>query len=285
LYGVSYILWDNIPRGAQISCPHIEKSCTAAYYTDRKLGVSEIVATAASTIHLFTGNNIAPKGDLASRSLQVRLDVDRADPENRDFKHPDPVEWTRNNRAELLQAMYVILMGNPTLKLPRNAAMKTRFKMWWRVVGSAVEHAAKLHAESIDPAAYKEHDPPVSIDFKSMFLEQEEDEEEAASLGHALSIMQKQWSALQKGFQASDVVDFLNDHSNVPDAVALRTFFLPAAPANTAAEPKSIGCKLRTHVGEVVPYGGRQLVLKRAPKSPNSKKAVHYFVADSGEPD
>ena len=26
LSGVSYILWDNIPRGAQISCPHIEKS-------------------------------------------------------------------------------------------------------------------------------------------------------------------------------------------------------------------------------------------------------------------
>ena len=28
LYGVSYILWDNIARGTQISCPHIEKSCT-----------------------------------------------------------------------------------------------------------------------------------------------------------------------------------------------------------------------------------------------------------------
>ncbi|MGY3563169.1 hypothetical protein ACVWXP_006438 [Bradyrhizobium sp. USDA 4463] len=280
LYGVPYILWDNIPRGAQISCPHIEKSCTAAYYADRKLGVSETVATAASTIHLFTGNNIAPKGDLASRSLQVRLDVDRADPENRDFKHPDPVEWTRKNRAEVLQAMYVILMGNPTLKLPRDAPMKTRFKIWWRLIGSAVEYAAKLHADSIDPAAYEEHDRPVDIDFKSMFLEQEEDEEEAASLGHALSIMQKQWGARQKGFQASDVVDFLNDHSNVPNAVALRTFFLPAAPANAMAEPKSIGCKLRTHVGDVVPYGGRQLALKRVPKSPNSKRAVHYFVAD-----
>ena len=26
LFGVPYILWDNIPRGTQISCPHIEKS-------------------------------------------------------------------------------------------------------------------------------------------------------------------------------------------------------------------------------------------------------------------
>jgi hypothetical protein len=55
MYGVPYISWDNIARGTQISCPHIEKSCTAAYYADRKLGVSEMVATAASTIHLFTG--------------------------------------------------------------------------------------------------------------------------------------------------------------------------------------------------------------------------------------
>ena len=63
LYGVAYILWDNIARGTQISCPHVEKSCTAAYYSDRKLGVSELVCTAASSIHFFTGNNIGARGD------------------------------------------------------------------------------------------------------------------------------------------------------------------------------------------------------------------------------
>ena len=59
IYGAAYILWDNIARGSAISCPHIERSCTAKYYSDRKLGVSEAVATAASTIHFFTGNNIS----------------------------------------------------------------------------------------------------------------------------------------------------------------------------------------------------------------------------------
>lgn len=44
-----------------------------------------MVATAASTIHHFTGNNIGPKGDTTSRSLVVRLEVDRTDPENRSF--------------------------------------------------------------------------------------------------------------------------------------------------------------------------------------------------------
>ena len=77
LAGVPYILWDNIKRGTQIDCPHIERSCTAAYYADRQLGVSEMVGTAASMIHFFTGNAIGPKGDLASRSLKIWLDADR----------------------------------------------------------------------------------------------------------------------------------------------------------------------------------------------------------------
>jgi hypothetical protein len=81
----------NIARGTRILCPHIEKSCTAAYYSDRKLGVSEVIATAASTIHIFAGNNIRPHGDLASRSLEIRLELDRTDPENRHFHHPDPI--------------------------------------------------------------------------------------------------------------------------------------------------------------------------------------------------
>ena len=58
LLGMPYILWDNIPRGLQILCPHIERSCTSEYYSDRRFGVSEITRAASSTIHFFTGNNI-----------------------------------------------------------------------------------------------------------------------------------------------------------------------------------------------------------------------------------
>ena len=51
---------------------------------DRKLGVTEMVCTAASTIH-FTGNNIG-RGATWLRAARIRLDVDRVDPENRAFK-------------------------------------------------------------------------------------------------------------------------------------------------------------------------------------------------------
>ena len=213
LYGVAYILWDNIARGTQISCPHIEKSCTSAYYSDRKLGVSEMVCTAASTIHFFTGNNIGARGDLASRSLHIRLDVDRVDPENRPFKHPDPIGWTENHRAEILAALYTILLGNPQLKAPRDAEGKTRFKMWWRLVGSAVENAAKLAGQELD--------------FQKLFVTQEEDDEESASLADVLDVLVKTWP---DQFIASDVAGMINNQYPNEDEQTLRDYLLPGAP-------------------------------------------------------
>ena len=245
LYGVPYILWDNIPRGAQISCPHIEKSCTSAYYSDRRLGVSEMVCTAASTIHFFTGNNIGAKGDLASRSLHIRLDVDRVDPENRPFKHPDPIGWTENHRAEILPALYTILLGNPQLKAPRDAEGKTRFKMWWRLVGSAVENATKLVGQELD--------------FRKLFIEQEEDDEDSATLADALEVLVKKWP---EQFTASDVVGTVNNPDPNEDEQTLREYLLPGAPSHTQFSSKSIGKRLKQHLDDPVRSGERTLVLR-----------------------
>ena len=86
LDGVPCIIWDNIPRGAQLSCPHIERALTAASVEDRRLGFTERVWASSTAIHYFTGNNVGAKGDLASRTLDIVLEVDRHDPENRHFR-------------------------------------------------------------------------------------------------------------------------------------------------------------------------------------------------------
>jgi hypothetical protein len=242
--GVAYILWDNIPRGMQLSCPHIERSCTAAYYSDRRLGVSEMVCTAASTIHFFTGNNIGPRGDLASRSLHIRLDVDRADPENRKFKHPDPVGWTENHRVEILAALYTLLLGNPQLKQPRDAPAKTRFKMWWRLIGSAVEHASEQQ-----------------LDFQNLFITQEEDDEESASLADVLDIFLKR---LPKTFSAADVAAFVNDQNMLSeDEHQVREYLLPGAESHQMFSARSIGRLLKRHLEEPVKCGDRTLALRK----------------------
>lgn len=273
LYGVSYILWDNISRGSQISCPHIEKSCTAAYYSDRRLGVSEMVATAASAIHFFTGNNIGPCGDLASRSLDIRLAVDRPDPENRAFRHPDPIGWTESHGAEILVALYTVLLGNPRLGSPSDAEAKTRFKAWWRLIGSAVEHAAGLAGQKVD--------------FQKLFLSQEEDDEDSASLADALAVMERRWTK----FKASDVADLINRRDADAsleldtlremnrDSVTLRDFLFGHAPAGFVATPKSVGRRLKAHVDEPVRSSERTLILRTRQDRVGT---MNYFVYAAG---
>jgi hypothetical protein len=263
--GVPYILWDNISRGSQINCPHIERSCTSAFYTDRKLGVSEAVATAAATIHLFTGNNIAPCGDVASRSLSVRLNADRPDPENRDFKHPDPIGWTDDNRAEILQALYTVLLGNPMLDAPRGAAMKTRFKEWWRIVGSAVENAAAVVGRAVD--------------FTHLFQLQDEEDEHDISLADALVILKGMWPTT---FKAIDVSTVLNTFGH-PHQTSLREFLYPEQFEGDAT-PKSVGKRLKRHLEEPVRHGGKVYVLKQIDDPAGGKEAKLWTVEVKDSP-
>ena len=264
LAGVAYILWDNIPRGEKITCSHIERSCTAALYSDRRLGVNEIITAAASAIQLFTGNNVGARGDLASRTLELRIDVNRPDPENREFKHPDPVGWTEENRAEILAALYTVLLGNPMLDRPHDEAGGTRFKVWYRLVGSAVEHAAKLAGEHVD--------------FQKLFLVQEaESDEDTNTLLEALLIMDRRWPVAE--FLGSNIAKLINregatgdpNHPNYEtllfemkhDAAVLRDALYPeGVSANFVATSKGVGKKLAAHVDEPVPHGDDMLTLR-----------------------
>jgi hypothetical protein len=245
IYGAPYILWDNITRGTQVWCPHVERACTSATYIDRKLGVTEAIATAASTIHFFTGNNIAPKGDLTSRSLHIRLKVDRPDPENREFKHPDPVGWTEDRRAKILAALYTVLIGNPMLKRARNAACKTRFKPWWRLVGAAVEHGAEVMGKEVD--------------FQELFMEQDEDDEEAASLADALAIMEGLWP---DGFKAEDVAKLANKRLSKDGGVLRGFLFGEKVPPSFEATAMAVALRLKLNLDETVWSGKRQLTLR-----------------------
>jgi hypothetical protein len=244
--GVPAIIWDNIPRGTLISCPHIERSCTTELYVDRRLGVNELITTAASTIHFFTGNNIGPKGDLASRSPVIRLEVDRADPENRQFTHPDPVAWTEANRGKILNALFVLLLADR----PKRPA-RTRFKTWYQLVGSAVEHAVAVSGGTLD--------------FQTVFLAQEDDDEESSSLADALVALATKWPLAAK-FSASSVATMVNDRSEWAESIqqnqVLREFLFPDAAPNLVATPTGVGKRLQRHIGEPVTRDGVTLILK-----------------------
>jgi hypothetical protein len=192
IQGVAFLIWDNLPRGLAVSDATLEKVLTSESYTDRILGESSSPIVPATTIQAFTGNNIMARGDLASRVLNVGLSIDRTDPENRAYKHPDPIAWTERHRGKILRALYTLLLGNPQ-RVPENRKeAETRFKMWWSLVGSAVENAAResarLYEENslADRSQWNPACTPQEISCKTLFLAGEEDDEQTDCLGDAL---------------------------------------------------------------------------------------------------
>ena len=67
-----------------------------------------------------------------------------------------------------------------------------QFKVWWRLIGSAVEHAARLAGRDLD--------------FQDLFLSQEGDDEDSTSLADVLAVMERRWTE----FKANDVANLIN---------------------------------------------------------------------------
>jgi hypothetical protein len=265
LEGLPCICWDNIPKGAAISCAHIEKALTAEFLSDRVLGVSKTVATSAATVQVFTANNAKPVGDLASRSLTARLSIDRVDPENRDFTHPDPIAWTEANRGTILYALYVVLLGNPLLGT-KPATLKTRFKGWWRLVGSAVEHAASLA------------NPETEVDFQQLFLTQEEGDEEAAGLAEMLQLLAGRWPNGER-FKSGELADLMNDPETPIDMLNVRQHLFEKAKKDDKVSAKAVGKRLSRQVENPARYDGKTLILR----SETDRLGVLWFHIDVGD--
>jgi hypothetical protein len=159
------------------------------------------------------------------------------------------------HRAEILAALYTVMLGNPQLKTSRDAPGKTRFKTWWRLIGSALEHAVGLVGHELD--------------FQKLFLEQEGEDEESASLADVLRL----WPG---GFEAQEMAEVINDLQNRDeDAQTLRDFLLPGVLADRAFTAKTVGNALKKHRdGPVCSDKGRSVVL-RSTEDKHTKKLAY----------
>jgi hypothetical protein len=208
--GLPMLVWDNISNGTSIGCQHIEAASTTAIFRERVLGESRTEAAPAFTIQVFTGNNISAKGDLASRALEVRINPGRPDPENRSYVHPDPCAWTLDHRGQIINALYTLLMGNPQLAKDCRRPEETRFKMWWRMVGSAIENGAELASGH-----------PGIVSFKALFEKMGGKDEEAEGRIELLLALHKLFGSAVNNvdgsvsgqFTSADVKDKLDEAS------------------------------------------------------------------------
>jgi hypothetical protein len=98
-----------------------------------------------------------------------------------------------------------------------------------------VENGARCHAETVNEqvaamVADKPIHPPHEISFRDLFLAQEEDDEEGASLAEVLGAIDAIWPN-EKKFAAAEVARLVNDRSEYridvekERAAAIREFF------------------------------------------------------------
>jgi hypothetical protein len=227
-------------------------SLTAETYTDRILGVSELRTVPATPIQIFNGNNIGPKGDLASRALRVVLSVNRPDPENRQFKHPDPIGWTESNRSRILKALYTILLGNPRLRPAHPSAAETRFKDWYHLVGSAIENAAEQHSRDDANAT------PISI--RELFRESEADEEQSDALETVLQTIRTNWP---EGCKSAEIYNHVRSFDSTGEFKA--ALEEAAGKPIHVVSPTTLTWRLKAIVGAPIEVDGEILVLKWVP--------------------
>jgi hypothetical protein len=241
--GVAAVTFDNLKRGTQINDPHVDKILTGPTHTDRLLGVSENRTVPALTILIWTGNNVGPKGETASRSLVIRLTTRRPDPENRPVRHLDPLEWTRANRGLILRHLYTVLLGSPRLRPaerdstePAKDEPQTRFKLWWHCIGAAIQHAATCHRDLFalkDPKC-----EPVAITFRDEFLANETSDEQTNALALVLGLLR------QHGFTGTFAANDLLRYARTPgstDAADFKREFFDALETSTAQAPPPNG--------------------------------------------
>lgn len=119
---------------------------TSTTWSDRILGRSEMIERPHRICWTATGNNVRLAGDLPRRCYKVRLDAKHSRPWQRDvksFKHPQLLQWVRENRGQLLAAIFTmarawIQAGKPE---PKDTPTMGSFEEWVFVVGGILEYA------------------------------------------------------------------------------------------------------------------------------------------------
>ena len=139
--GEQIIAFDNVEE--PLSSGALSAVLTATEYTGRELGKSSTLTIPQQATWIATGNNIQLGGDIARRSVLIRMDAQTARPWERErFAHPDLLSWAQKNRKKLIRSLLVMTRawyaaGSPAARLRPMGS----FDGWARTIGGVLAHA------------------------------------------------------------------------------------------------------------------------------------------------
>jgi hypothetical protein len=119
------IVFDNLRRPLDSSA--VASVLTAHVWSDRQLGLSKMVSLPVRTVWVATGNGITTSGEIARRSVLIRLDSEVERPwERSGFLHPNLQSWARANRGRLIWAALTIIRAWVAARAKRLLARLSR---------------------------------------------------------------------------------------------------------------------------------------------------------------
>jgi hypothetical protein len=134
LAGDRSLLFDNVPTGFKTRAPELCAFITADQYNGRKLGESESHTVPNRAVLSATGNNITPVGDMARRSIVIRLDANTERLKQRVFEIEDLRTYVMTNRPQLLvDALTIIKAYALADDVEHMPVLLPSFERWSRV--------------------------------------------------------------------------------------------------------------------------------------------------------
>jgi len=140
--GRPIILLDNVDERSEVNSPALAAALTSDIWTDRVLGTSEKVFLPNRALWLMTGNNPRFSLEIARRIVRVRIDPKTERPWLRGgFKHPEILEWSKENRGSLIWALLVLIQKWLAEGRPAGTKSLGSFGGWAHVIGGILKTA------------------------------------------------------------------------------------------------------------------------------------------------
>ena len=137
--GAPIALLDN--RKQEVNSGVLAAVLTASRWQDRILGKSKTARPTVLTTWVITGNALRVSGEIARRTIWIRLNANMPEPwKRRGFKHELP-RWAYVHRAELIRACIILVRNWLALGRPDGGRSLGSYETWSRVMGGIIEAA------------------------------------------------------------------------------------------------------------------------------------------------
>ncbi|MFE3777888.1 hypothetical protein ACFXPA_07010 [Amycolatopsis sp. NPDC059090] len=142
---VGVVVFDNLTEGEVVNSAVLARLVTERTWTDRKLGSNTAANFPNDRVWLATGNNLRTGGDMASRTVWVRLNPDCPRPEARTgFTIPHLDSWILDprNRAEVLRHVLTLVLDWTANGAPiaTDVPQMRQFTRWAQYLGGFLAH-------------------------------------------------------------------------------------------------------------------------------------------------